>query len=388
MAELKIAVIGGAGGQGSSWIRRIKNWKRILEYDLKLAAICDVNKLGLEAQAKKYNCKSYLDYKEMLEKEELDVVIIATPHFLHAPMTIAAAEHGINVLTEKPMCINLKQADEMKKAVEKSKIKLAVGFQMRFHNRYRKLKNIVDSGDLGDIFQINMLYHWWRTENYYLNSSPTEVNADEDWEGWRGHWKTEGAGAIANQIVHHIDLFQWISPSPVKSIMATSRVAKHTFIEVDDNTNAIVEFQNDSMGLIQAGVAYEHDRDEIFAIYGINGSVVYQKKYRGFLGIPKNLIDYRNKELKKRKKFKEYGRKLILDISKALFENFLQSIKEDDPSIISVDVNEGRKSIEIMRAILLSNKYQKKIVFPFDDPADEFPTLPHPYIAPEFKDMI
>jgi len=384
MTELKIAVIGGAGGQGSNWIRRIKHWKRILNYDLNLVAICDINKQVLESRIKKYNCKGYVDYNEMFEKEQLDAVIIATPHFLHAPMAIAAANRGVNVLCEKPMCINLKQADEMKLAIEKSRIKFAVGFQMRFDNRYRKIKNIVSSGELGDIFQINLLYHWWRTENYYLNSTPVEENKNEDWEGWRGHWKTEGAGSIANQIVHFIDVFQWISPSRIKSIVATSRVSKHTFIEVEDNTNAIVEFQNNSMGLIQTGVSYEHDRDEILGVYGINGAIVYQKNFKSLFGIPRNIIDYRPIHLKK-KKLREFRGELILDINKALFENFLKSIKEDDPKIISVDVNEGRKSIEIIRAIILSNKYDKKITFPFEDHPTDFPELPHTYVAPEFK---
>ena len=149
------------------------------------------------------------------------------------------------------MCINLKQADEMRAAVEKYKIKLAVGFQQRFNPLYVGLKNAIQSGDLGEIFQINMLFHWWRKEDYYLNSSPVPENANEDWEGWRGHWKTEGAGALANQMVHYLDVFQWLSPSPIQAVTATSRVSKHTFVETDDNTNVIVEFQNGSMGLIQ-----------------------------------------------------------------------------------------------------------------------------------------
>ncbi|MHA1821444.1 MAG: Gfo/Idh/MocA family protein [Promethearchaeota archaeon] len=384
MTDLNVGII-GVGGQGRSWINRVKRWKQVEGFDLKLKAIADINELNLKAATEKYNVKGYKDYNEMLEKENLNAVIIATPHFLHAPMVVAAAERGIDILTEKPMCINLQQADEMIKAVEKNNVKCAVGFQHRFNTRFMRMKNAIDSGDLGDIFQINMLYHWWRTEEYYLNSTPVDVNEDEDWEGWRGHWKTEGAGSISNQIIHFLDIFQWISPSPIKSVMAATRVARHTFIEVEDNANAIVEFQNDSMGLIQSGVAYQYDKDELFGVYGTKGALVYQKKFRGTLGIPKIFIDYRDPQVKKKKKLKEYG-PLILDPSKALFENFLKSIKNDDPSIISVDVKEGKKSIELMRAIILSQKYGKKIEFPFDDSDPEYPDLPHTYTDPRFKE--
>jgi predicted dehydrogenase len=323
----------------------------------------------------------------MYDKEKPDIVIIGTPHFLHAPMAIAAAERNINVLTEKPMCINLKQADAMAAAVEKSKIKLAVGFQHRFNPIYVAMKRLIDSGDLGDIFQMNMMFHWWRNEKYYLNSSPVPENKDEDWEGWRGHWKTEGAGALANQIVHFMDVFQWLSPSRPKSIMAASRVSKHTLVETDDNTNAIVEFENGSMGFIQAGVAYEFGREEEYRIYGTKGAIIRANNLKGPLGIPKFYEDLRPKVMKAKRSMLSLMPKSF-DFSKALFTNFLQAILKDDPKSISVDVHEGRKSIEIMRGIILSQKYEKKIAIPFEDTPTDFPKLLHTYVDPEFKDMV
>ena len=152
----------------------------------------------------------------MMDKEKLDLVINATPHYMHAPIVIAAAEDGLNILSEKPTCINLKQADAMIEAVDRTKIKCAIGFQHRFDPIYVALKNAITSGDLGEIYQMNMMFHWYRNENYYLNSSPVPENKDSLWEGWRGHWRTEGAGALANQIIHFMDLFQWFSPSPIQ----------------------------------------------------------------------------------------------------------------------------------------------------------------------------
>lgn len=390
MGNFRIGIVGGAGGQGGSWGRRIKFWKKIEGNTLEFVAIADINELALNKACEKFGVHAYTSYQDMFDKEKLDIVIIATPHYTHVPIGIAALKSGINVLSEKPMCINLKQADELQQAVDKYNLKYAIGFQRRFNPLFIALKRAITSGDLGEIFQINMLFHWWRTEKYYLNSSPVPENKDLDWEGWRGHWKTEGAGALANQLIHNMDIFQWLSPSPIKSVSAVSKVAKHTLIEVDDNTNAVVEFQNGSMGLIQAGVAYEYGKYDEYGVFGTKGALIQRNKMKGALGLPKFFEDYRNREIKKKKRVLSYIPKNFkaYDESKELFRNFVQSIIKDDKSIISVDVKEGRKSVELMRGILLSNKYEKKIKFPFDDPADEFPEIEHTYLDPEFKDLV
>jgi predicted dehydrogenase len=372
----------GAGGQGNSWARRLKKWKSLNGNTFEVVAMSDINDIVRKKRENEYSCKTYADYNEMFDKEKLDAIIIAAPHYVHAPITIAAAERNINVLCEKPMCINLKQADAMAEAVKKHKITFAVGFQHRFNPLLYVLKKAIDNGDLGEIFQLNMIYHWWRKEDYYLNSSPVPENKDEDWEGWRGHWKTEGGGALANQIVHFMDVFQWLSPSPIKAVSGVSRVAKHTFVETEDNANVIVEFENDSMGLIQAGVAYEHDREETFKIYGTKGALTFGNNMKKLFGIPKFYEDRRPKEIRKQHSLLSYRPK-GLDPSKSMFTNFVDAIKNDSPESVSVGVDEGRKSVALLRAIHLSQKYQKKITFPYDDPIGEYPDLPHTYEDPD-----
>jgi predicted dehydrogenase len=350
-----------------------------------LAAIADIDELALNRAAEQLGCKAYKDYVEMLDKENLNMVVIATPHYMHAPMTIAAAERKINVLCEKPMCIDLKQADAMKAAVEKNKIKFAVGFQHRFNPIYVSLKKAIEAGDLGEIFQINMVYHWWRAENYFLNSTRVPENKELDWEGWKGHWMTEGGSCIFNQHIHFLDIFQWLSPSPIQSVYATSRVAKHTLIEADDNTNAIVEFKNGSMGLVQAGVAYQHGKEEEFEIYGTEGQIGVRKNLRGTLGIPKLFDDRRKPSAKAKRSMLSYMPKKLGDLTKIMYKSVLDAIETGDASKIAVDVNEGRKSVELSRAMLLSQTRKQKIEFPYDDVAGEYPDLIHTY---KDKDLV
>ncbi len=185
-------------------------------------------------------------------------------------------------------------------------------------------------------------------------------------------------------MVHFIDIFQWLSPSPPKAVSAAVRVHKHTLIETDDNTNAVIEFENGSLGFLQAGVAYEYGKEEEYGVYGTKGAVVRRKGLKGALGVPKIYQDFRPKAAKKDtpiRKFIPWN----LNLPKNLLANLVKAIEKDDPKSISVDVNEGRKSVELIRGILLSQKYGKKITFPLEDMADEFPELPHTYADPQFK---
>jgi UDP-N-acetyl-2-amino-2-deoxyglucuronate dehydrogenase len=380
--KFRFAVIGGTGGQGGHWVKRIAEWSKNEIFKIELVAICDKNQSGIEKRAKELGIVAYTDYENMYNEAELNGVVIATPHYLHAPMAISAAEHDINVLVEKPMCINLKQADEMRKAVKQNSVKLAVGFQHRFNPSFLGLKNAMQSGDLGDIFQLNMLYRHWREELYYETSSQVMDPKSNKAHGWRGHWATEGAGALANQMIHFLDTFQWLG-GPIKSVSAISKVAKHTFPETDDNTNAIVEFMNNSMGLIQAGVAYEYGEESEFSVFGTKGALIHRHDMRNEKGEKLPYIDMRSEEIIKKKPLKSYI-PTILDGDMQMFGALIEAIEEDDASKISVNVDEGRKSVELMRGILLSIIFEKKVTFPVHD-ADITPSLAHTFKDPAFE---
>ncbi|MFX0099658.1 MAG: Gfo/Idh/MocA family protein [Candidatus Hodarchaeota archaeon] len=378
--KLRIGVIGGVSGRGSGWVRKMVEWKESLFPNLELVAICDKNPAVKQKAAKMQGVEAFLDYKEMYKKANLDVVIIATPHYLHAPMAIAAAEADIHVFTEKPMCITLRQADAMARAVKMNGVMLAVGFQRRFANTHVLLKNLIDSGDLGFVYQLNLFARSFRTNMYYDTSTLVIDPKTGREHGWKGHWNTEGGGALANQLIHHMDIYQWIAPSPIKSVCAISRIARHTFTETDDNTNVIVEFMDGSMGNIQAGVAYEFGRDTEFGIYGTKGTVIHRGNMRDEEGKPLPIIDLRQD---KSKPLKKYSPGLLMGETQ-MFGDFLEAIEEDDPSLISVDVDEGRKSIELLRGIFMSIILEKKVTFPLHD-AEIWPSLARTYKDPTFS---
>ena len=380
MKKLKIGVVGAAGGQGNSWCRRIKGWAQTEVFDIELAALCDRNEQGLNHRKTEYKVPFATTDYDSFVKQDLDLIIIATPHFLHAPMTIRAAEEDLNILCEKPMAVTCREADSMRRAVRMNDIIFAVGFQHRFTPRYRGLKAVLDNDEIGKLFQLNLLARHWRTEIYYQMSTPAIDPVNKEEHPWRGYWNTEGGGALANQMIHFIDIFQWLG-GPIHSVMAQSTVAKHTFIEVDDNTNAIVSFKDGHMGLIQAGVAYEYGNDTEMSLFGTKGSVVSREDLFDEKGIRIVALDERTKKGKKRNLVPP-GFSPDMEMFANLYENL---IGDEDADPISVDVIEGKKSVELMRGIFLSNIEEKKVTFPVHDPC-VYPTLPHTY--DEFLDSM
>ena len=113
-----------------------------------VVAVCDVKEDRAKRAAERHKCDYYLDYKKMIDEANLDVVHVCTPHYLHAPMVVYAAEAGKHVLTEKPMSITVEDAERMIKAGEDNKIVFGVIFQNRYNPGSQLLKESCHQADL------------------------------------------------------------------------------------------------------------------------------------------------------------------------------------------------------------------------------------------------
>jgi predicted dehydrogenase len=200
--------------------------------NVKIVALCDVIPERAEARAKEYSvdCKIYTDYYELIEKEELDAVHICTPHYLHAPMTIAALKKNINVFLEKPACISTSEIEEMLKAEKESLGMVCVSFQNRFNPSTLLAKKLIEE-DGGARHAFGTIF-WHRNDSYYTDS------------GWRGKKATEGGGVMINQAIHTIDLLCEFLGKP-ESVCAT--VSNHHLkgvIDVEDSAEGIIYFEN------------------------------------------------------------------------------------------------------------------------------------------------
>lgn len=346
---LKFCIIGA--GVGASFLARAANELKN-EGLLTLAAVAGRNVEEAKKFAKQYNIRNpYGNYMDMLVREEPDIVAISTPHYLHFPMTLDAIEYGANVLVDKPMAINLHEADEMIRRAEKRGVKLGVVLEYRFDKGANFIKQLVAEGKLGKVVLGEAIVEWYRPHDYY-DKSP-----------WRGRWATEGGGALINQAIHTIDLLLWIIGEP-EYLWAQIDTVRHD-IEVEDLAVAIIRFKNGTLGVVQASTAIYPGMPTRLEIHGLNGTAIWEgetlkmvKLLKGEVEIPKEV---------KLEKAKAWERPEAVPIDKhvALLRDFATAIIEDRQP--KVNGYEGRRSLELIRAIYKASKEKSVVTFPYKE---------------------
>lgn len=261
MDKVRVGII-GIGNMGSSHAAKlIKNEVPNIE----LTAICDVKpeRLKWAKDTLGDNIKLYEDANTLFEANVVDAVLIATPHYDHPTLAINAFSHGLHVLIEKPAGVYTKQVREMNEAALKSGKVFGIMYNQRTNPLYQKLKDLISSGELGEIKRTNwIITNWYRPQSYY-NSG-----------GWRATWAGEGGGVLLNQDPHQLDLWQWICGMP-KRVRAFMAFGKYHDIEVEDDVTAYVEYENGATGLFVTSTG-EAPGTNRFEITGDNGKIVME----------------------------------------------------------------------------------------------------------------
>jgi UDP-N-acetyl-2-amino-2-deoxyglucuronate dehydrogenase len=213
--------------------------------------------------AVKYGVASYDSVEQMLADPDIQVVSICTPSGLHAPLAIRSAQAGKHVIVEKPMALNLQDADRMIDTCERNQVKLGVISQLRFSATIQQIKQALDEHSLGRVVLGDLYMKFNRTQEYY------------DQGNWRGTWEMDGGGALMNQGIHGVDLLRYLM-GPVKSVTAHARTLARK-IEVEDTAVAILEFQNGALGVIEATTSVYPGSTRRLEVNGDRGSVVLEE---------------------------------------------------------------------------------------------------------------
>ncbi|MBO4559618.1 MAG: Gfo/Idh/MocA family oxidoreductase [Lachnospiraceae bacterium] len=234
MNEVRLGII-GIGSMGTAHATSIT--KGMVPH-MRLTAVADIRQERLDwARENLPGTALYTDGKEMIDSGVCDAVLIATPHYFHPEFVIYALEHGVHALSEKPAGVYTKQVREMNEAAAKSDKVFAIMFNQRTNCVYRKLHEMIESGELGAMKRVNwIITDWYRTQSYY------------DAAGWKATWKGEGGGVLLNQCPHQLDLLQWLCGMPTK-VRAFCQVGKWHDIEVEDDVTAYLEFEGGATGV-------------------------------------------------------------------------------------------------------------------------------------------
>jgi len=234
MSKIKLGII-GMGNMGRSHAKNIRDGKCP---EVELVAVADykgetqvwLKENGFE------NVVFFDDAEKMMDSGMIDSVLVAIPHYDHPKYSMMAMEKGIHVMCEKPAGVYTKQVREMNEFAEKKDVVFGMMFNQRTNHIYRKAKELVASGEYGQIRRVNwIITTWYRPQCYY------------DSGDWRATWSGEGGGVLLNQCPHQLDLLQWICGLPVK-VHAFMQIGKWHDIEVEDDVTAYMEFENGATG--------------------------------------------------------------------------------------------------------------------------------------------
>lgn len=226
---------------------------------IQLVAVCDSNPQRLNEATEKTGASGYPSYARMLEEGDLDMVILCTPSGLHPAQTVAAAESGLHVMTEKPMATRWKDGLRMVEACDRASVNLFVVKQNRRNATLQLLKQAVSQKRFGRIYMVVINVFWTRPQSYY------------DMDAWRGTWEFDG-GALMNQASHYIDLLDWLI-GPVESLQAyTATLARD--IEVEDTATMNVRWRSGAMGSVNVTMlTYPKNLEGSITIIGEKGTV-------------------------------------------------------------------------------------------------------------------
>lgn len=376
----KFAVI-GVGRIGTTHARNL--FKRKIKSGACLEAVCDIDEKRLKELKEKFKgVATYSDYRQMLEKEDIDAVIISTPHYFHAEIAKACLEAGKHVLVEKPVTVTAKEAAELNKFAEKYPNQIfAVMYNQRTNPLYAKAKQLIESGEIGKIQRVNFIItNWYRTQYYY------------DLGGWRASWSGEGGGTLINQCIHQIDILQWLTGLP-KKIYAVCET-KERKITTENEVTAILSYVDYKCSF--SASTRELPGTNRLEIAGDKGRIIisgskmtYTLCEKSEKQVNKNANrDYGNSKDKKSKTYtKSYG--TIRLLKEALrfgqqanvLDKFAKAIEMGNKELLVAKGYEGINALEIINAMNMSSWLGKEVNLPVDK--DEYEKMLKDKVAQE-----
>lgn len=323
-----------------------------------LTAVCDINpgKLKWAKENLGENIKLFDSADALLESGTVDGVIVANLHYDHPETAIKAFNKGLHVLCEKPAGVYTKQVRLMNEAALRSGKVFSMMYNQRTNPLYQKLKDIVNSGELGEFKRTNwIITNWYRPQSYY------------DSGDWRATWAGEGGGVLINQCPHQLDLWQWICGMP-KSVRAFCGFGKHRDIEVEDDVTAYVEYENGATGVFITSTTDTPGTNRL-EITGDRGKIVVEDEKLTFwrLCIPESEFNRQYKG--------GFGKpecwKCEIPVEgqetghKGITSNWVDAIRKQTPLL--APGTEGINGLMLSNAMYLSEWTGNKVELPIDE---------------------
>lgn len=330
-----------------------------LENHLQIVAVCDLLPEQMETVLTKNgigedtSIKRYTDYKKMIAENDLDLVSIATSSGVHAEIVLYCIDHGVNVIVEKPMAMNMKDANEIIRRSEEKGVTVSACHQNRFNLAIQKVKEAVDEGKFGKLSHGSINVRWNRNKDYY------------DQAPWRGTWAEDG-GALMNQCIHGIDLLRWLMGGDVEEVYGATRQRFHDYLEAEDIGVAVVKFKSGAVATIEGTTnIYPKNLEETLCLFGDKGTV----KVGGMSANDVVTWDFEDKNddenIESSEMLHESTANLYGNGHSRLFADVIDAIQSGRKPY--VDAVAGRNALEMVLAIYKSQLTGQPIKLPLDD---------------------
>lgn len=342
----------GVVGLGNIAQQHIKNVLEGHVRQAKLTAICSRSESDY---TRSLGVAHFTDYRELIASGLCDAVVVATPTYSHLDVGAAVLDAGLHLMMEKPMGLSIAEGEELVARANRSGAVAALMLNQRADPLFLRMREIVASGDLGDLIRINWtMTNWFRPEVYFQVSD------------WRATWRGEGGGVLVNQCIHNLDILQWICGMP-SSLRAFCRFGRFHDVEVEDDVTAYLEYDNGATGIF-VGSTGEAPGNNRFEIIGDSGSLVFDGKT---LTVSRNEVSTAQFNRETREMFGMPGSSSEpLSIDRAVnqhaivLSNFVAAILRDESLIAPLD--DGLSSLAIANGMLMSTWTDSKVDFPID----------------------
>jgi predicted dehydrogenase len=305
--------------------------------------------------------KTFTDGEELIRSGLVDAVIIATPHYQHTTLGIAALKQGLHVMVEKPISAHKADAERLIAKHKQHPQQVFAGmFQLRAEPRYLKIQKLIQSGDLGEFVRMSwIMTDWFRTEAYYASG------------GWRATWKGEGGGVLLNQCLHNLDAMQWLLGMPAR-VRGFCQLGRFHKIEVEDNVSAYLEYSNGASGTFVSSTG-EAPGTNRFEIVGTRGKVVLERDRISFTRNEADMIQFSRSAKLGFAKPEVWNVEIPFENAPnphaTLMQNFVNAILDGEPLIAPGE--EGIHSVELANVMLYSSLIDQTVALPMDSAAYE-----------------
>ena len=337
----------------------VNHIKAALNNKLEIVAVCDVlpeametllAKHGLEKDA---SIKRYTDYKTMLAENDLQLISIATESGIHAQIALDCIDAGVNIIIEKPMAMNMADAEEIIRRSEAKGVKVSACHQNRFNVAVQETRRALEAGRFGKLSHGSIHVRWNRNRGYY------------DQAPWRGTWAQDG-GCLMNQCIHGIDLLRWMMGDEVDEVYGVTEQQFHDYLQCEDIGMAVVKFRNGAVGTIEGTTnVYPKNLEETLYLFGETGTVKLGGTSTNNIDVwdfaDEGAADAKNKGLQE-ETCNVYG-----NGHTSLFADVIDAIEHDRKPY--VDAVAGRNALEMILAIYQSAATGKPVKLPLGNVA-------------------